>query len=187
MVASAAGRELQVTVADLFQQPRLVDLAERLSTRLQAESTETREDADPERFSLWLGVDHADEAQVQGQLQEIAKQCGTAVEKIQDVYPCTPLQQGLMAITGRQSSAYVNRQTFTLDPGLDLDRFQDAWRTLVAVMPILRTRIVVGSESATALHQVVLDEEIVWHHSSSLEDYLRADQQEEMGLGTPLA
>ncbi|PYI32544.1 hypothetical protein BP00DRAFT_301657, partial [Aspergillus indologenus CBS 114.80] len=107
--------------------------------------------------------------------------------KIQDVYPCTPLQQGLMAITGRQSSAYVNCQTFTLDPGLDLDRFQDAWRSLVAVTPILRTRIVVDSESVTALHQVVLDEEIAWHHSSSLEDYLHADQQEEMGLGTPLA
>ncbi|KAJ5810979.1 hypothetical protein N7447_010495 [Penicillium robsamsonii] len=182
LVTTAAGRQLQVTVADIFQQPRLADLAEQLSTRLLPMEELNN---DPQPFSLWLGENPVAQQQ-HGQLQEIANQCSTVVENIQDAYPCTPLQQELMATTAEQSSAYVNRLTFKLDPNLDLDRFQESWRILTTTTPILRTRIVTSSEPSKPLLQVVLDEEISWNFSDSLDNYLACDQQDEMGPGTRL-
>ncbi|KAJ5618098.1 hypothetical protein N7537_003212 [Penicillium hordei] len=182
LVATAAGRELRVTVADIFRQPQLVDLAEHLSTRLLPRE-ELNNDSQP--FSLWLGESPVTQQQ-HDQLQEIANQCGTVLENIQDVYPCTPLQQDLIATTAEQSSAYVNRLIFKLDPNLDLDRFQESWKALSATTPILRTRIVASSKPSKPLLQVVLDEEISWNFSTSLDEYLVSDQQDEMGPGTRL-
>lgn len=182
LVATAVGRESQLTVADIFQQPRLADLAEHLSTRLLA-AEQIKNDPGP--FSLWLG-ENPDIQQHHEELQQVAKQCNTVVKNIQDVYPCTPLQQDLMAITAEQSSAYVNRLTFKLDQDLDLDRFQEAWRALVATTPILRTRIVTSSEPSKPLLQVVLDEETPWNYSASLDNYLASDQHDKMGPGTRL-
>jgi len=182
LVATTAGRELLITVADIFQKPRLVDLAQHLDTKFSS-SEEMEHDSKP--FSLWLG-NHPPEQERDAQLEEIANQCGTVVKNIQDVYPCTPLQQDMMATTTEQSHAYVNRLIFKLDSNLDIDRFQETWRTLTANTPILRTRIVTTNELSKPILQVVLDEEISWNFRASLDEYLELDQQDEMGPGTRL-
>nr|QIW91877.1 NRPS [Phialomyces arenicola] len=180
LVATAPSRELQLTVADIFQYPRLADLADLLAKRLIYLEVEE----DPMPFALWLDAS-SDSHQQQQQLQEAAKQCGIAVEQIQDVYPCTPLQEGLMAITARQSSAYINRQVFKLAKSIDLDRFQAAWQALSAVTPILRTRILMSQGVSSSL-QLVVNEDISWRRSGSLKDYINLDQEEGMALGKPL-
>ncbi|RDW83774.1 Non-ribosomal peptide synthetase [Aspergillus mulundensis] len=183
MVATESARALKLTVADIFQSPRLADLADLLSSRL---STEERSmaDHDPEPFSLWdarQDLRHREE-----HLQQIAQDCGVPVTSIQDVYPCTPLQEAMMAITSRQSAAYINRQVFELDGSIDVDRLQRAWRKLTQAVPTLRTRISMSPGNASMLVQVVVDEEIEWRTSDSLEGYLDQDQEQGMGLGTPL-
>ncbi|KAL4789174.1 hypothetical protein BDV19DRAFT_395291 [Aspergillus venezuelensis] len=141
-------------------------------------------DGDPEPFSLWCpneGLRRRHE-----QLQQIAQDCDVLVSSIQDVYPCTPLQEAMMAITSRQLAAYISRQVFELDDGIDVDKLHSAWQTLAQAVPTLRTRIVMSPGKASTLVQVVVDEEIEWQMSGSLQGYLDRDQQQGMALGAPL-
>ncbi|KAL3429906.1 hypothetical protein BDV09DRAFT_200156 [Aspergillus tetrazonus] len=187
MVATESARALKLTVADIFQSPRLTDLANLLSFRLskeeQVEEKSMAQD-DPEPFSLWCA--NEDLQRRHEQLQQIAQDCDVRVSSIEDVYPCTPLQEAMMAITSRQSAAYINRQVFELDDSIDVDRLQSAWRKLAQAVPTLRTRIAMSPGEASTLVQVVVDEEIEWQVSRSLESYLERDQARGMALGTPL-
>ncbi|KAL6231349.1 hypothetical protein BDW75DRAFT_243990 [Aspergillus navahoensis] len=187
MVTTKSARLLKLTVADIFQNPRLSDLANVLSSRSSKEErseVENMMEDDPEPFSLWYA--HEDLQHRHEQLQQIAQECDVPVSSIQDVYPCTPLQEAMMAITSRQSAAYINRQVFELDDSIDVNRLQEAWRKLAQAVPTLRTRIVMNPGKASTLVQVVVDEEIGWQTSGSLEDYLGWDQEQGMALGTPL-
>nr|BAN91482.1 putative Echinocandin B nonribosomal peptide synthase [Aspergillus spinulosporus] len=187
MVATESARALKLTVADIFQSPRLTDLANLLSSRFLKEEQDEEEymaEDDPEPFSLWYA--NEDLQRRHEQLQQIAQDCDVRVSSIQDVYPCTPLQEAMMAITSRQSAAYINRQVFELDDSIDVDRLQSAWRKLAQAVPTLRTRIAMSPGKASTLVQVVVDEEIEWQVSGSLEGYLERDQEQGMALGTPL-
>lgn len=74
---------------------------------------------------------------------------------IEDIYPVTPLQQGLLFHTLYQDHQqdYVTQLSFTLSGAFDLKRFQQAWQTLVERHTILRTGFI--SSSAGEPHQVV--------------------------------
>nr|WOZ30810.1 McfA [Coleophoma empetri] len=180
MVASESARELQLTVADLFQYPRLIELAELLAKR----SVNSEVEQDPEPFSLWLDAQLGSELQ-QDKLEDIAKQCDISINDIEDVYPCTPLQEGLMAITARQPLAYIDRQVYKLADNIDLDRFKAAWQTLSEATPILRTRILTGQGLQSFL-QVVVRGSSPWGDSKSLEDYMTSDRDEGIAIGKPL-
>lgn len=56
------------------------------------------------------------------------------------VYPCTPLQTGMLSLTlAADSRLYSHHHTVTLSADIDVDRLQDAWTTIVAKNDILRT------------------------------------------------
>ncbi|PYH82680.1 acetyl-CoA synthetase-like protein [Aspergillus uvarum CBS 121591] len=147
--------------------------------------TSRLEEAESEPFSLWPDYSRAGPEEQPRLLEQVATQCGIEVDMIEDVYVCTPLQEGLMAITARKPAAYVDRRAFTLAPTIDLDRFQAAWETLIAKTAILRTRICMGP-SGRAL-QVVSRNHIPWQHGTTLRSYLAEDRKEGMQLGQPLA
>ena len=109
---------------------------------------------------------------------------GIAIEEIEDIYPCTPLQSGLMALTMRVPQAYVATETFQLSPSIDVDRFKGAWGLVYQKHEMLRTRLCqVNDESGyTELVQVACSgENVRW----PVVDIL--DAAPEMGLGTPLS
>ena len=60
---------------------------------------------------------------------------------IQDVYPLTPAQQGILfhSLLDRESGVYVCQVTFQLIGELDRDAFRTAWKTLVQQYDVLRT------------------------------------------------
>ncbi len=60
--------------------------------------------------------------------------------QIQDIYPLSPMQQGMLFHTlyTRKNSAYVNQMRLDMD-GLDPVRFAHAWSTVIARHDILRT------------------------------------------------
>ncbi|KAL3470125.1 hypothetical protein BJX99DRAFT_264507 [Aspergillus californicus] len=185
LVATAPARELQLTVADIFQCPRLADLADMLSLRLPQGEQDEENEEDPEPFSLWFNPDDDSRCR-QEQLQLVAQDCDVPVDSIQDVYPCTPLQEGMMAITTRQSSAYINRQVFQLDESVDEDRLQAAWQALVRVTPILQTHIAINPGTGSSFVQVIINKDISWQLGGSLDAYIEQDQEQGMALGTPL-
>ena len=131
---------IPLSVADIFKNPILGNLARVVDERPSTISTErggapVMNDAEP--FSLWLPAIRPGQAD----LRRFCSQPDVPVEAIEDAYPCTPLQEGLMAITSRQEAAYVGRWAFRLSQDIDLHRYKNSWETVFGMTPILRTRI----------------------------------------------
>lgn len=73
---------------------------------------------------------------------EVAEQCQCRPDELEDVYPCTALQEGMMALTFKNPAAYTVEYEYALPANLDPARFQAAWAHAIEANPILRTRIV---------------------------------------------
>jgi amino acid adenylation domain-containing protein/non-ribosomal peptide synthase protein (TIGR01720 family) len=159
LVAAARASNVLISVANIFQNPELCNMALVVeSPKAIAAAT-----ANLGPFSL---LEDSSLAEI---IEQSSSQCKIEKELIEDIYPCTPLQEGLMAISTRQQGAYVARMVFKLPPTLNLDRFRDAWREIVVLEPILRTRIV--HTNAGSL-QVVLRNEEPWQMGLTLEAYV---------------
>jgi non-ribosomal peptide synthase protein (TIGR01720 family) len=61
--------------------------------------------------------------------------------RIEDIYPLSPLQQGLLfhSLYDRDSGGYFEQLSCTLEGDLDLESFQRAWQQVVDRHPALRT------------------------------------------------
>ena len=175
LVAAAREEGLLLTVADIFQKPRLGDLAR---AGIAVKGVVELEAIPP--FSLL--PPHTEDA-----VRQAAAACCQVDEKsIEDIYPCTSLQEGLIALTARQNGAYVGRNVLKLPETTDLKRFQTAWETVVANNSILRTRIVHTSSGSV---QVVLKraEGIQWLYATNVSEYLECDRSMHMTPGSSLA
>ncbi|RDW57870.1 Non-ribosomal peptide synthetase [Aspergillus mulundensis] len=181
VVAAARDVELVLRVADLFSYPRLDDLARAVESRVLDEDT----DEDPAPFSVWRESRGIASSEEEDKLAQIAELCSLPIDQVEDVLPCTALQEGLIALTAQQPSAYVDRQVFALSDEVDVPRFRGAWQTVVNRTATLRTRIVSGPETGS-LQVVVAPGEVSWSESSSLEDYLEADKAKGIVIGQPL-
>jgi Condensation domain/Major Facilitator Superfamily len=65
------------------------------------------------------------------------------VPDLEDAYPLTPLQEGMLfhTLADAGSGAYLDQLTFDLDRSLPLDVFDAAWRELVSRHAVLRTAV----------------------------------------------
>ncbi|KAK4219674.1 acetyl-CoA synthetase-like protein [Rhypophila decipiens] len=117
-------------------------------------------------------------------ISSLAELCGCDPNYVEDTYPSTPLQQGLMALSIKRSGTYVSQQVFELPDSVNVDQFKDAWNAVHAATPILRTRII---QDKTTTVQVVVKESIDWAEDADLADYLQRDRSLPMGLGSRLA
>ncbi|GLA28321.1 nonribosomal peptide synthase [Aspergillus niger] len=144
--ARRAGKAL--AVSDLFRMPRLYQMAELWESSVQSQ------DATIAPFSL-LQPEIVDDA-----IQEAVRQCNVDTSDIEDIYLCSALQEGLMAVSTRKQGSYISTRIFDLPADLDIDRFKEAWQKAADVFPILRTRIILGRASESL--QVVLKEKLAW-------------------------
>ncbi|KAJ4207530.1 Nonribosomal peptide synthetase 30 [Fusarium solani] len=184
-VGEATKASIKVTVADFFEHRTLRSICSHsyCCSEMAAESLSTA----VEPFSL-LTQDSTDtrETFVQG----LAAQLATTPSKIQDAYPCTPLQEGLVSLASKRTGDYIMQQVLKLSPDMlnSIDTFKDAWQKAVHAVPVLRTRIV--QHDKLGLLQVILNDEnerIEWVEAMGLDWYLKSDRQKPMGLGQPLA
>ncbi|KAF7585983.1 hypothetical protein BBP40_009746, partial [Aspergillus hancockii] len=176
LVVAAREGGLLLSVADIFRYPELSEMAQHVEF---AKADDRKGDYKP--FAMLAGVTNSDAL-----LEEAAGQCSIARSDIQDVYPCTPLQEGVFAMSTTHAGAYVAQSAFKLPAGFNVQRFQDAWQVMVDTYSILRTRIVTIDSTS---YQVVLMEEaakLEWQRSLSLVDYLQSDRAKSMTAGTPL-
>jgi hypothetical protein len=87
--------------------------------------------------------------------------CGLSDKQaIEDAYPCTPLQKGLMALAVKQPGSYLTAWVYKLSRQVDLLRFKDAWERTVALCGGLRTRIITLADGET--FQIVVDDDFAW-------------------------
>ena len=118
--------------------------------------------------------------------EQVAAQCQVEDVAVEDIYPCTPLQEGLIAVSTKASGAYVAQFVFQLPVSINLVVFKDAWASVVKSTQILRTRFA-QVESYPGILQAVIAESVDWVHASNLKSYLKADSKETMNLGQPLS
>ncbi|KAI1484744.1 hypothetical protein F5X96DRAFT_411126 [Biscogniauxia mediterranea] len=173
-IARREGFSLQVV--DILQRPIFCEMASRMAIMgLKAGSAEVPV------FSLL-----ADGLPLNHYLELAASDARIQVDDIEDMYPCTPLQEGLMASSSKGAGSYVMQLVFDLQPRT-LDRFKRAWESIVRTYDILRTRIVDLGDAG--LFQVVLKPSkttVDWQSSTDLDGYITNDLQNPMSLGDPL-
>ncbi|KAK2802388.1 Non-ribosomal peptide synthetase nps1 [Emmonsiellopsis sp. PD_5] len=173
LVAIARTENLLTTVADIFRYPTLSEMSSTLS-HVDADA-----DTEVAPFSL-LGSNW----EVDAARTETAKLCDLDPSSVVDVYPCTPLQEGLMALSAKVSEAYVAQRVVELADLPTAQQLQKAFDTAVSDCTIMRTRIV--QVPGHGLMQAVVKDGISWRSGPTLEEYLSKDRDEAMGLGTPL-
>ncbi|HEX8696632.1 MAG TPA: amino acid adenylation domain-containing protein [Longimicrobium sp.] len=76
--------------------------------------------------------------------ERVLAAAGARPGEVEDVYPLTPLQQGMLfhARLTPESDAYVGQAAFTLRGGFDADAYARAWEAVVGRHPALRTAFV---------------------------------------------
>ncbi|KAL5084629.1 hypothetical protein Trisim1_011538 [Trichoderma cf. simile WF8] len=176
LVAEANEDNLLLSVADIFRCPTLAQMAE---VAIPQDKNGHSLDYAP-NFSLIEDV-----VDVSLCCDDIADTLKVDVSQIEDVYPCTALQEGLVALTTKQPGAYVWQKVLKISSEVDLHMFREAWEQTVHMTPVLRTRIV--QHEQIGLLQVVLKDGIKWNQADDLDDYLQQDQSQLMGLDQPLA
>ncbi|KAI0455791.1 hypothetical protein F5B21DRAFT_523262 [Xylaria acuta] len=112
-----------------------------------------------------------------------ARQCNVSETAVQDAYPCTPLQQGLLTLSVAKPGTYMTRKVFDIPSDVSTQRFMASWSLVYRRFDILRTRII---ENGDNLVQVVIDEDIPWEKSNDLELYLQRDRARTVSLGERL-
>jgi amino acid adenylation domain-containing protein/thioester reductase-like protein len=149
LVAMARKDMSNITVKDVFDHPRLSALASIIGFGL------IKNEPVPEPFSL-LG-----KSDMQQAIAMAADQCQVAPTSIEDIYPCTPLQEGLMALSVQDIGAsFVADVAFSVPADLDLKRLEAAWNSVADANPIMRTRIILSD--LHGMLQVVIRENIEW-------------------------
>jgi amino acid adenylation domain-containing protein len=86
-------------------------------------------------------------------LAEVAAQCQLLPDLVEDVYPCTPLQEALMALSIQQAGDYVARRRFQLPENVEFPRLLAALNTVAQHIPTLRSRIV---QTGSGIYQAVI-------------------------------
>ncbi|KAM0582744.1 hypothetical protein ACHAP6_008640 [Verticillium nonalfalfae] len=181
LASSARKAGIKISVAQIFKSPGLQDLAEFLRLSAASRFDETSEKIEVLAPFALLGK----AANIDQYRQEAADICGVTSDAIEDMYPCTPIQEGLVSQTIKNAGDYVLQNVMELKDDVDISLYRQSWECTVSANPILRTRII--QHSNHGLLQVVIREKINWREASHLQEYLTSDKAEGMDLGSPLA
>lgn len=177
LVAAALKDNLSLTVASIFEAPVLAEMATRATKIFAAGEHMTSRDVRP--FELVGGLVVAEKM-----IKEASVQWNLAWDRVQDIYPCTPLQAGLLALSAKNPGTYTLQHVYKLWIDVDFNRFKNAWAAVVCDVPILRTVIIPSESQGPA--QVVLDMDITWHKAKDLKSYVAKDAELIMTYHTPL-
>ncbi|KAI5300818.1 hypothetical protein KEM56_002178, partial [Ascosphaera pollenicola] len=173
LVAAARKQGIQLTVLDIFKNPKLSEMALIMGT--------LDESADTTIAPFSLLPEDWDSGSA---CLEAAEMCNVEAERVEDIYPCTPLQEGLMALSAKVKDAYMAQRIVELEDLDTAERLKSAFQKAADESPILRTRIV--QVRNRGLMQVVLKQDGEWPSDVALDSYLAKDREDSMGLGTPL-
>ena len=75
-------------------------------------------------------------------IKDTAADCRCQERDVEDVYPCTPLQAGLMISTLKSAAAYICHFKYRICQETDIERLRLSWDRLKVTEHVLRNRIV---------------------------------------------
>lgn len=177
LVTAARRVGVTINVANVFAQPKLLDMASTV-IMLSSELTNAPE-VDSHPFEL---LPLKDTAHI---ITYAASECGVTRDCIEDIFPCSKLQEGLIMLSSKDPGTYVVQPIYRLPANIDLARFKQAWNEVFAVEGILRTRIVYAEKYG--FFQVVLRQQLGWYALADLRNLSDATRELPMANGAPLA
>ncbi|KAH8811061.1 hypothetical protein F5884DRAFT_668438 [Xylogone sp. PMI_703] len=178
LVSAARANGVAITFSEIFMNPVLKHMAK---VARKMTSTSLNKQAKVTPFSL---VDANDVGDLTAQA---CQQCRVSSDAIHDIYPCVPIQNGLMALSLSSPGAYIGQLVFTLNASINVQKLQAAWTAVVQQNPILRTRIIHTANAG--FMQVVTDDAFKFTKivdCESLDIYLAHDKTIPMPYGQPL-
>ncbi|MFI0487357.1 amino acid adenylation domain-containing protein [Actinomadura sp. 9N215] len=129
--------------------------------------------------------------------EQVDRLVDTAGFPIEDVYPLSPMQQGMLLHTllDPASGAYFEQTVLTFDGPLDTELLQAAFQHLVDWHPILRTAVR-HHDQTTPLQLVAAHADVPWavqdwtrspagEHDARLTEFLAADRARGLDLARP--
>ena len=173
LVALLRSQGLSLTVADIFKNPVLRDMATKMST------SALRNKESPQ-FSLLPST-----CNIQTVRSKVARLCGVAIEDIEDIYPSTPLQEAVMSLNMVRPGTYFAQLVYEAPHDLYPDRLESAWQTVTQAHTVLRTRLVDVPSLGTL--QVVVRNNLSFAIANDLSTFLQADSQCTIDLGHKMA
>lgn len=160
LVAAAQAEHIELSVIDIFQYPKLSELAANCSSGTKES---THEDVVEPFGLIRLPLSRAEV------LHELAQQCSIASDQIQDAYPTSPLQEAFVMLSIKQPGAYVAQHILRLQDSVDLPKFKAAWEKAVQEIDLLRTRIA-QLQSGLFMQAVLVEDPIEWQEATSLKE-----------------
>lgn len=148
LVATARQAGLFITVSDVL-------IGSTLEEQALTQEADTN-NVPSSSYKPFSGLDTEFRAEAMRVAQE---QCDVSLADIEDMYPCTPLQEGMLAISMSQPQMYSGQIKFEVPGDICLARFKEAWQATVDATPILRTRVI---QTPQGLLQVVLRGKVNW-------------------------
>ncbi|KAL8722265.1 MAG: hypothetical protein Q9225_001212 [Loekoesia sp. 1 TL-2023] len=166
LVTAARSKGISLTVANIFQNGTLSEMCRTASTTDTPKMESSP--SGPQPFEMLPAGIPAEKM-----IEEVSAMCKIPYQEVEDIYPCTTIQEGLMALSSKQSGAYVFQNVYSL-ASIDVARFKAAWEAVLAAEPILRTRIVYTD--SMGFLQVVVNESIHWQEENRLSDLGKIDK-----------
>ncbi|KAK8015924.1 Phenylalanine racemase (ATP-hydrolyzing) [Apiospora marii] len=177
LVAAARSAGITLSTEDIFRHKIIASIAANIQQDARSGWSANAKAVVP--FSL------VPKAKLETYLAAAKEQHGLDRESIADLLPCTPLQEGMLFLTIKDPEAYVLREVYRLPSKIDIARFKAAWEQVIQDVELLRTRIVSLGEDGC--FQVVMTQQIEWHTSTKVQEYIDGDKQHHFGFGSPLA
>ncbi|RDL35031.1 uncharacterized protein BP5553_06962 [Venustampulla echinocandica] len=180
MKLASASRSLGfiLTVADIFSRPSLAQMALRLTEMDSSDEYGVIPPFEMLRETSNLSFDT---------LGDAAQICKVDKDSLEDIYPCTSLQEGLISLSQIESRAYIGQHVFEIPEEFNISRFQEAWDYTIREHSILRTRFVRVIAFSSLLQVALKNWKIQWiEQSGAVGEYLRQDIQLPFQLGDPM-
>ena len=131
LMSLANKKGLRLGIQDIWEFPVL----EQMAQHVQREVSIPIQDAGA--FYLMAGWG---EEKKQELIMQAASTCGTNPEEIEDILPCTSMQEALLSLSSMQDGTYIASIVLQLPPTIDLERLRNAVQSVIQTHQILRTR-----------------------------------------------
>ncbi|RYO88738.1 hypothetical protein DL764_008691 [Monosporascus ibericus] len=181
LVTKARAKKIKITTADVLKNPVLSDLVAALGgSPSGAEAKSKAQGRTMTPFSL-LG----EEEELKDVISHAAAQCNVDRASIQNVFPCTPLQEGMFASSAQHLGVNMGHLVMELPQDFDEWRFRRAVKELVRNHQILRTRIV--HSPGLRILQAIVDQDMpLIERVDNMAEYIRTARNTPITFGDPL-
>ncbi|KAF9768845.1 hypothetical protein IL306_013805 [Fusarium sp. DS 682] len=195
LVSLARRKKMRVTLASIFEGPVLAAMASRVdsiknrSKKNYGVDTPVNDMVHTYRPFELVGGEVAARGMFKAESHLL--QYDISWDNIQDMYPCTPLQAGLIALSAKDPGSYTLQVVYELPQSINVSRFKAAWETCYRDIDILRTLIIPSAELGPC--QVILKpkdsrQSNIWQQQDedSLNNYLARDLRKAISYGSLL-